>query len=106
MIITAIVSTAVLSCTSSGEKPSGGTAGTEKERSSGMSAAGNGSEKDTEGSFSLLVYMIGSDLESFDAAASKDIQEMLGAASGDRLNIIIQTGGSKTGILKRLQMTE
>ncbi|ETP73885.1 clostripain family protease [Lachnospiraceae bacterium JC7] len=101
MIITAIVLSAVLSCTSCSEKPAG-TNETGTETAAGMTADRNGNAEDTGGSFSLLVYMIGSDLESFDSAASKDIQEMLGAASGDRLNIIIQTGGSKNWHLKEI----
>lgn len=101
MIITAIVLSTVLSCTSCSEKPAG-TNETGTETADGMTADGNGNAEATGGSFSLLVYMIGSDLESFDSAASKDIQEMLGAASGNRLNIIIQTGGSKNWHLKEI----
>ncbi|WP_081832769.1 clostripain-related cysteine peptidase [Oribacterium sp. P6A1] len=96
LIITAILSTAVLSCTSCFKKTVDGTKETGTEEASVIKTEGNDTSGDSVGSFDLLVYMIGSDLESFDAAASKDIQEMLGAASGDKLNIIIQTGGSKS----------
>ena len=102
MIITAILSTAVLSCTSCFKKTVDGTRETGTEAASVITTEGNDTSGDSVGSFDLLVYMIGSDLESFDAAASKDIQEMRGAASGDRLNIIIQTGGSKNWHLKEI----
>ncbi len=45
-------------------------------------------------SFTLLIYMAGSDLESEDGAASADIAEILAACPGDSLHILIQTGGS------------
>ncbi len=44
--------------------------------------------------FTLMVYMIGSDLESSGGAASNDIAEMLEAKYSDKLNVVIQTGGS------------
>lgn len=100
LIITTILSTAVLSCTSCFKKTVDGTK--ETEAASVITTEGNDTADDSVGSFNLLVYMIGSDLESFDAAASKDIQEMLGAASGDKLNIIIQTGGSKSWHLNEI----
>ncbi|MCR5249800.1 MAG: hypothetical protein K6E50_04260 [Lachnospiraceae bacterium] len=43
----------------------------------------------------ILVYMNGSDLESFNGFASQDIREMLGAASSDKVHILIQTMGTK-----------
>jgi hypothetical protein len=50
--------------------------------------------------FTLLIYMIGSDLESSDEGekygATRDIQEMKYASqNSDNLNIVLQTGGSK-----------
>jgi hypothetical protein len=42
----------------------------------------------------VMVYMIGSDLETEDGAASSDIQEMLDARA-DNINIVIQTGGAE-----------
>ena len=48
-----------------------------------------------EDAFTLYVYMVGSDLESFGGAASHDIQEMLAAAAGDRVRIVLMTGGAK-----------
>ena len=102
LIIMAILSTAVLSCTSCFKKTVDGTKETVAEAASVITTEGNDTSDDSMESFDLLVYMIGSDLESFDAAASKDIQEMLGAASGDKLNIIIQTGGSKSWHLNEI----
>ena len=102
LIIMAILSTAVLSCTSCFKKTVDGTKETVAEAASVITTEGNDTSDDSVESFDLLVYMIGSDLESFDAAASKDIQEMLGAASGDKLNIIIQTGGSKSWHLNEI----
>ncbi len=41
----------------------------------------------------MLIYMIGTDLESKSGAATKDLQEILNADISDKLNIVIQTGG-------------
>ncbi|SEA38834.1 hypothetical protein SAMN05216349_11119 [Oribacterium sp. KHPX15] len=105
IIFTAIVLSAVLSCASCVKKSIDGKneAETKTETASGISADVKDDTKDAEGSFCLLVYMIGSDLENFDGAASNDIQEMLEAASGDNLNIVIQTGGSKSWHLKEIE---
>lgn len=107
IIVTAIVLSTVLSCASCGKKPidekNNTEAAAKTETAFGISADVIDDAKDTEGSFCLLVYMIGSDLENFDGAASNDIQEMLEAASGDDLNIIIQTGGSKSWHLKEIE---
>ncbi|MBQ6554670.1 MAG: hypothetical protein IJL89_05510, partial [Firmicutes bacterium] len=43
----------------------------------------------------LMIYMIGSDLETDDGSASKDIDEIL-AADTSGINITLQTGGTKT----------
>ncbi|MCR4788711.1 MAG: peptidase C11 [Lachnospiraceae bacterium] len=51
---------------------------------------GNGDDTIT-----IMVYMCGTDLESKHAMASKDIQEMLSANVGDKINLIIYTGGCK-----------
>lgn len=42
----------------------------------------------------LMVYMIGSNLESESGIASKDIVEMMKTNNGDDFNIVIQTGGT------------
>ena len=107
IIVTAIVLSTVLSCASCGKKPidekNNTEAAAKTETAFGISADVKDDAKDAEGSFCLLVYMIGSDLENFDGAASNDIQEMLEAASGDDLSIIIQTGGSKSWHLKEIE---
>ena len=46
-------------------------------------------------SATVLVYMCGADLETYSAAASKDLQEMVNAELGDNVRIVIQTGGAK-----------
>ncbi|MBQ9020898.1 MAG: hypothetical protein IJ113_02625 [Eggerthellaceae bacterium] len=46
-------------------------------------------------SATVLVYMCGADLETYSAAASKDLQEMVNAELGDKVKIVIQTGGAK-----------
>ena len=51
---------------------------------------GNGNDVVT-----IMVYMCGTDLESKHAMASKDMQEMLSANVGDKINLIIYTGGCK-----------
>ena len=51
---------------------------------------GSGNDKVT-----VLVYMNGSDLESSDGSATADLKEMIAAGSGDNVNIIVQTMGTK-----------
>lgn len=45
--------------------------------------------------YTLMIYIVGSDLESGDGAASSDLRDIASAASGSNLNVIVQTGGSK-----------
>ena len=45
-------------------------------------------------SFTVMVYMIASDLESNGGFATEDINEMLAAEFGDKVNVVIQTGGT------------
>ena len=52
---------------------------------------GNGQDTIT-----ILVYMCGTDLESKYGMATSDIQEMLNATASDKINIVIQTGGTKS----------
>ena len=47
-----------------------------------------------EDSWTLFVYMCGSDLESEGGCASADIKEMISANESENVNIVIQTGGS------------
>lgn len=46
------------------------------------------------GTWTILVYMCGSDLESGCNAATLDINEMLNAQTGDNVKFIVQTGGA------------
>ena len=41
----------------------------------------------------IMIYMVGSDLESNSGAATLDLQEMLDARFGSNVNVIIETGG-------------
>lgn len=65
------------------------------------SVASNAREKRTvikgngQDTITILVYMCGADLESRSGMASKDIQEMLSARLGDKINLILYTGGAK-----------
>ncbi|MBR1781026.1 MAG: peptidase C11 [Oscillospiraceae bacterium] len=43
----------------------------------------------------IMVYMCGTDLESRSGMASSDLQEMLNATVGDKINLIVYTGGCK-----------
>jgi hypothetical protein len=57
----------------------------------------SGKSMGKEDSWTLFVYLTGSDLESDYENATKDIKEMIAARyNADNLNIIIQTGGSET----------
>lgn len=50
-------------------------------------------EKDT---WTIFVYMCGTDLETNIAAATGDVQQMLEAKGNDKVKFVIQTGGTKT----------
>ena len=58
-----------------------------------LSACGEGNSGTVEGK-TLFIYMCGSNLESKQGLASKNIDELLSADIGD-MNIVIQTGGAK-----------
>jgi hypothetical protein len=47
-------------------------------------------------SVTVMMYFIGSDLETYDGAASNDIKEMLRAELGDNINVVIETGGAQS----------
>ena len=49
-------------------------------------------EKD---SWTIFVYLCGSDLESGKGAASRDVKEMLETSWGDKVTIVLETGGTK-----------
>lgn len=50
---------------------------------------GNGEDQVT-----VMVYLLGTDLESRGAMATKDLQEMLDAELSDQVNIVVETGGT------------
>lgn len=52
---------------------------------------GNGQDQIT-----IMVYMCGTDLESKSGMATSDLQEMLNAKTGDRINLLVFTGGCKS----------
>jgi len=45
--------------------------------------------------YTILVYMVGSDLESGSGAASNDLIEMAAVGSTKNVNVLVETGGSK-----------
>ena len=47
------------------------------------------------GTSTVLVYMIGSNLESESAAGTADLVEMINAKPGSSINILVETGGAK-----------
>lgn len=48
-----------------------------------------------EDTITILVYMNGSDLESDDNEATTDLQEMIAAGGSDKVNLLVQTMGTK-----------
>ena len=53
--------------------------------------------------YTVMIYMIGSDLESESRAASDDIEEMLSADMGKDINVILQTGGCQNWYNRRME---
>ena len=51
-----------------------------------------GSGKDT---VTLMIYMCGTDLESQNGMASRDLKEMANASFGDNVRVIVYTGGCR-----------
>lgn len=50
---------------------------------------------DGEDTVTVLIYMNGSNLESDDGSATSDIEEMIAAGSSDKVNVLIQTMGTR-----------
>ena len=59
-----------------------------KARAKFTEIAGNGQDEVT-----IMVYMCGTDLESQQGMATSDLKEMAGATIGDKINLIVFTGG-------------
>lgn len=58
------------------------------------------------GTWSIFIYLCGSDLESNNGAAVKDIIEMSQATPSDKVRFIIQTGGSNTWNYETIDQTK
>ncbi|MCR5791151.1 MAG: hypothetical protein K6G83_14815 [Lachnospiraceae bacterium] len=63
---------------------------TKKSGSLGGSSSQNGGE-----TWTVMVYMCGTDLESANAFATINLAEMLDAEKSDQVNILVETGGTK-----------
>ena len=78
-----------------------GGCGSKDNQSSQKSSDYNSSEQENKpneikkGSKTLFIYMCGSNLESDQGAATKNIEEILSTQLDDNINIVIQTGGAK-----------
>ena len=47
-------------------------------------------------SWTVFVYLCGSDLETQNGSATKDLSEMVGASGSSNISFVVQTGGAKT----------
>ncbi|MDF2613281.1 MAG: hypothetical protein K0S71_1067 [Clostridia bacterium] len=45
--------------------------------------------------YTILVYMVGSDLESDSGAATNDLIEMAAVGGAKNVNVVVETGGAK-----------
>lgn len=63
-----------------------------------LSEVGASGPKD--GSWTILVYLIGSNLESEAGQASQDLIEMMDAGASDRVRLLVQTGGARQWMLE------
>ena len=52
-------------------------------------------ENEGTDTYTLMIYMCASDLESDGGYATTDISEMLDATIDEKVNVILQTGGSR-----------
>lgn len=58
------------------------------------------------GTWTIFVYMCGSDLESENGMASMDIQEMLAASGSDKVRFVIETGGANEWYTQGIDSSE
>ena len=49
-----------------------------------------------DGSWTIFVYLCGSDLETRSGAATKDLNEMLSGCTGSNVRFVVETGGART----------
>ncbi len=61
----------------------------QKTKSDTSTSSGN-----KNGTFTMMVYMVGSDLESENGFGTTNLKEMMKVGSNDKFNIIVQTGGA------------
>lgn len=52
-------------------------------------------DKDKKAKHTIMIYMIGSDLETKNKMATLDIQEIMQAQYGEDIKVVVQTGGAK-----------
>ena len=71
------------------------TEATTKETTTAETTTESTADNASADSFTLMVYMCGSDLESEGGSATFDLYEMLDGIEGDNLNLIVETGGAK-----------
>ena len=60
-----------------------------------VSCGGSGSQPAAKADITLLVYMMGTNLESDDGSATANIDEMRSVAPSDRVNVVLTTGAAK-----------
>lgn len=77
------------------EEPSDTSADEEYSGYSGLELSELNATSKSKADFTIMVYMVGSDLESNDGLATEDIKEMCKGLKGSKVNLIIQTGGAK-----------
>ena len=61
-----------------------------------MSPGGTKPAKVEKDSWTVLVYLCGSDLESRGGAATTDLSEMVGASGSENVSFVVETGGAKS----------
>ena len=61
-----------------------------------MKPGGTKPAKLDKDSWTVFVYLCGSNLESQGAAATKDLSEMVGAAGSDNVSFVVETGGARS----------
>lgn len=64
-------------------------------KTSGTKSKANAVTAASKSAVTVMVYMNGSNLETYYADASADLKEMLSATLSDNVNVVIQTGGTK-----------
>ncbi|MBR0163724.1 MAG: hypothetical protein IJQ12_03515 [Lachnospiraceae bacterium] len=71
--------------------PEAETQGEEQEEEASFTAAHPHAVPDT---FTILLYVIGADLETYAGAASEDFEEILASSIGENVRVVAQTGGA------------